>query len=284
MIPKIIWTYWDSETVPEVIKRCIETWKKYNKNYEIIFLNDITYSNYIDIPNIYYDTIQRKSDFIRIYLLEKYGGVWIDSSTICTAPLDSILDFSHEFIGYYINSFTVELPIIENWFMACEKNSQFMKLAIEEFEYAYSDINSYINNYIVKNNINNPKYLLFHMSILSVLSKYNISKIKLYKAEDGPFKYLAENNWTSVYCLNKICENDDFFTKPIIKLRGSEREILINNTELADCIFSKTNKENFEVIEDSNINNEFIIRLCTILIIILIIIILIVFYWTRKIL
>jgi mannosyltransferase OCH1-like enzyme len=38
-IPKKIWTYWDNDRLPEIIEKCINTWKKHNPNYEIIVLS-----------------------------------------------------------------------------------------------------------------------------------------------------------------------------------------------------------------------------------------------------
>ena len=38
-IPKKIWSYWDNNNLPEIIEKCINTWKIHNPNYEIIVLS-----------------------------------------------------------------------------------------------------------------------------------------------------------------------------------------------------------------------------------------------------
>lgn len=47
IIPKKIWTYWHDESQPDIIKRCIENWKKLNPDYEITILNNSNYKEYI---------------------------------------------------------------------------------------------------------------------------------------------------------------------------------------------------------------------------------------------
>lgn len=37
-IPKIIWTFWDTAHIPEIIQKCIRGWQKHNPNYKIIIL------------------------------------------------------------------------------------------------------------------------------------------------------------------------------------------------------------------------------------------------------
>jgi mannosyltransferase OCH1-like enzyme len=41
-VPKIIWSYWDTEEVPEIVKLSIKSWKKTSPNYKINFTNQKT--------------------------------------------------------------------------------------------------------------------------------------------------------------------------------------------------------------------------------------------------
>lgn len=40
IIPKKIWTYWNDDKMPELIIKCIDTWKNENKDYEITILKN----------------------------------------------------------------------------------------------------------------------------------------------------------------------------------------------------------------------------------------------------
>ena len=41
-IPKTIWTYWDSDNLPEIVQKSIENWKRYSPDWTI---NVVTPSN-----------------------------------------------------------------------------------------------------------------------------------------------------------------------------------------------------------------------------------------------
>ena len=98
-IPNIIWTLWLQgwERAPEVAKACLQSWKTHNPNWTIQALDR---SDVLDLfvdgqisPAIHREDIppEAVSDVIRIALLRKYGGVWVDSTVFCLRPLDEWL-------------------------------------------------------------------------------------------------------------------------------------------------------------------------------------------------
>ena len=243
-IPKKIWTYWHDETLPEFISKCVENWKKYNPDYEIIILNNTNYKSYIkDCDILSYPAcrfVQRVSDFMRIHALNQNGGIWIDASTLLFESLDWVLqkyeENKYEYIGYRIVSKETvpEYPVIENWFMAAPKGSRFIQLWLEKFlelnnfqtDYDYL---SYIQSLDVNlQNLSLTGYLAMHYAVQYVLQKQmtieEINKnIYLEKAEDGPFKYLHVNNWDIKKSLQALCYNKDLRTK-VVKFRSPERK------------------------------------------------------------
>ena len=50
-------------------------------------------------------TYAAKSDFVRICILKKYGGLWVDATTYCTIPLD---DWLEKYIQSGFFSFNLE--------------------------------------------------------------------------------------------------------------------------------------------------------------------------------
>ena len=257
-IPKIIWTYWDSDQLPEVVQLCIETWKKTNPDYTIHIVSKKTLNSYLPGNTIFSfphckSSPARTSDFIRLYLLYKYGGFWIDASIILNGSLNYFLKIQEEskceFIGYYLSSFTTrpEFPVIESWFLVAVPKSKVVKVWLDCFLL----INKYVwlESYIdwVRNEekvdlqkISSPIYLSIHVACQHMLQKFLTpeeiqSKIYLEKAEDGPFKYLAENNWDSEKALLSTCSNPSLRTL-VYKMRGKERSTIERNKELL-CIF-----------------------------------------------
>lgn len=232
-IPKIIWTYWDGD-IPLIVQKCINTWKKHNPDHKIIILNNDTIPSFIKEIKHAQNDPTRRSDYVRLYVLNQYGGIWMDSTIICNAPLP--IDYNNEFEGYYINAYTIpELkecsPVIESWFIACRRNNEFIKAWYEEFMRTskYDTIDGYlesINNEGIQHNINIPEYLTIHISAQAVLQRETCNKYKLNlkKAEDTAFKYLVDNNWDSEKALDALSE-DKYIDQPIIKLRGDERKL-----------------------------------------------------------
>jgi hypothetical protein len=242
-LPKILWTYWDDpEKIPKSVQMCMKSWRKYNPNYEIILLTKKNYSDYVEIPESvttsknFNDFPARFADLVRINVLAKYGGVWIDSTILLKESLDKwLFPREVEFSGFYIDSFTKDKqsPIIENWFFACIKDSEFMKLWKDEFMKMadFPTVKDYVKSRkdmgINFQGIFNPEYLAMHVSAQKVLQidKYNINNLVLKKAEDGPFNYLVYSNWNLKRALILACKNKKY-QYPIMKIRGGERKIL----------------------------------------------------------
>ena len=248
-IPKIIWTYWDDpDKVPEVVKHCRKSWAKSNPNYKIILLDKNNFKNYVSIPqNLlehvnFHDNNTRLSDLIRAWALAEHGGVWIDGSVALNAPLDHWL-FSKdaEFSGFYIErlTFNMNYPIIENWFFACQKGSPFMKKWRDEFSKLseFADVDKYLESRkemgVDVQNIGDPTYLAMNVAAQKILQidKYPINNLILRRAEDGPFKYLADSEWDAEKGLDLACR-DHSYKIPILKMRSDERKILDKRKDL----------------------------------------------------
>lgn len=84
---EIAWMmWWQGETkFPPLVKKCFENNKKYLDN--IIVITEQNYLEYIDIPENILDKVSKGiisltqlSDIIRVNLLYKYGGLWLDAT------------------------------------------------------------------------------------------------------------------------------------------------------------------------------------------------------------
>ena len=95
---KIIWQYWGTGweygKLPDIVKLCYKSADKYKGNYEIIRLDNENFKEYIEFPEFVMEKINigsmgytHFSDLLRLALLDTYGGVWLDTSILLTAPL-----------------------------------------------------------------------------------------------------------------------------------------------------------------------------------------------------
>lgn len=256
-IPKIIWSYWVEENPPEIVQKCINSWKRHNPDYDIRLLNKNTVSQWI--PEIklnelkHNDKPARESDFIRLCVLPKYGGFWVDASIVMNESLESIRKIQPEkgceFIGYYLQDFTTrpEYPVIESWFFACVPGSSFVQKWRDEFMSLnnHNTANDYIDakkkSGVDLQKISAPDYLAIHVAAQTVMQKLmpleDISKkLHLLKAEDGPYKYLDSRNWDTHKGLKGLCDDSELKT-PLVKLRGIERDALNEKKDLK-CVLN----------------------------------------------
>jgi len=135
-LPRKVWTYWSGST-SQCAEACQKSWHENTKNFDVIVLNDDSVKDMIpDFPDIPAGIpIQLKSDLIRLTLMERYGGIWIDYSIMLTKPIDWIANLletrRHEVLAFY-NECPIfyrkdrERPIIENGLLAAFPRSEFI--------------------------------------------------------------------------------------------------------------------------------------------------------------
>ena len=102
-IPRLIHYCWfGNGDIPEQQKKYLESWKNFCPDYEIIKWSednyDITNNQYV------YEAYQNGkwafvSDFVRIDVVNRYGGVYLDTDVELVKPLDELLHFNG-FMGF----------------------------------------------------------------------------------------------------------------------------------------------------------------------------------------
>lgn len=97
MIPKKIHYCWFGRgEKPELAVKCIESWKKFLPDYEIIEWNEDNFD--LDIyPYVREAYDARKfafvTDVVRLWAMYTYGGIYMDTDVEVLKPLDSLLNF-----------------------------------------------------------------------------------------------------------------------------------------------------------------------------------------------
>ena len=101
-IPKIIHYCWfGGNPLPELTIKCIESWKKFCPDYEIIEWNEQSFDiNCSDYAKEAYEAKKWAfvSDYCRFYILNKQGGIYLDTDVELIKPIDDLLDCS--FVGF----------------------------------------------------------------------------------------------------------------------------------------------------------------------------------------
>lgn len=103
MIPKIIHYCWFGRNpIPDEFKHYMDSWKKYCPDYRVMEWNEDNFdlSSNAFVREAYEN---RKwafvTDYVRLYVLYHYGGVYMDTDVELMRPLDGFLE-EHAFSGF----------------------------------------------------------------------------------------------------------------------------------------------------------------------------------------
>lgn len=99
---KIIWTLWMQgyENAPELVKSTIDSIRKFAElnNFQFILLEENTIEKYVVFPKLIKEKMDlgvidytKISDILRVSLLAKYGGTWVDATIYMKEEFDSSL-------------------------------------------------------------------------------------------------------------------------------------------------------------------------------------------------
>ena len=181
-----IWVCWwqGLENAPEIVKACIKSIKRHAGPYEVICITKKNYRNFIQFP----DWIEEKrehgvfsithfSDILRMSLLAKYGGIWVDATFFCVG------------VGFetYMEQplWSIKRPDYKHGSVACGNFSGFSLGCSQENRWMFGVIRDFLFNYW-KDNEKLIDYLLIDYAV--VLAQRHNAKI----AE--AFKRIEPNN------------------------------------------------------------------------------------------
>ncbi len=245
-IPKIIWMFWDSENIPAEVNLFKERIEIDNPEYQLnlvtfknlnLYLDELVFDENIEIP------IANKSDVIRLALLYKYGGIWLDITTILLKPLSWFLQIDNinnfDLIAFYREKSTTDFsrPIIENWFLAAPPNSEFIKkwyealaplltMGAKKYFFKLKENSNYTQ---ISQSIDRPDYLLAYLAAQLVLlnhpTQYNFY---LRKCENNAFLIHENVKWDAIKINSYLAFKNIHKTKglPIVKITSIERTFL----------------------------------------------------------
>ncbi len=140
-----VWTMWLQEDVPELMQACIDTIKKHHPNVTIITNKNIY--DFIDMPKHMKEKFENNtiphphfSDYVRCYLLDKYGGLWIDASCYM---FDKVPEFITKQDFFILTE--PSLKAISSFFIYSKNNNYIIKAMRIFLEQYWKNENTTIN-------------------------------------------------------------------------------------------------------------------------------------------
>lgn len=227
---------------PNVVKRCVQSWKYYNPDWNIILIDYTNLKDYIDIekyiPDIFLKSIEKPhfSDIVRCILLKNYGGLWADATTFCNKPLNSWLP---EYIKEGFFAFNKPYPniILSNWFLYSEKNGYIIQKWCEatiNYYTTHDKAETYlIHHYLFKDLYNSDIHFKDIWDKVPVI-------LALSKNESSPHYFLVLGYFESMTIQNKL--DIDSKVTPLYKLTYKTKFSKYNEKLLIYYLYSTIKK------------------------------------------
>jgi hypothetical protein len=129
MLPRTIWCLWFQgwEDAPDLVKACAASWRRHNPDWNVRLLSGATLEAYLaPLPPLAAAAsrlpLEARSDVLRIELLHRFGGIWVDSTVYCLRPLDGWI--SHAMPrGFFAFNRPMPDVMLSSWFLAAERGN-----------------------------------------------------------------------------------------------------------------------------------------------------------------
>lgn len=121
-----VYLYWTGKTYKliDILRKLIYYHSNNGKGYNVHMITDKNVKKYIKIPPFFKDLLPaHQADYVRVNVIYKYGGIWLDSDTLVLDSLDSLFDLIKEKNGFFIT----EKKNLCNAVFGSKKNTKFMK-------------------------------------------------------------------------------------------------------------------------------------------------------------
>lgn len=136
-----VWVCWFQglDNAPDLVKRCYESLKQNLTDREIILITSDNMCDYVDFPEYILDkwkcgqiTHTHMTDLLRLELLIKYGGMWIDATVLCTSKRENIPNyfFDSDLFLYQIlkPGRDGQAQFISSWLISAKSNNKVLMM------------------------------------------------------------------------------------------------------------------------------------------------------------
>ena len=238
---KIIWFCWlqGIENAPEVVKACYNSLTRHT-GYSLKVIDEKNWREYIDLPDYIIRRREKKqippahfSDLLRLELLIKYGGTWIDSTVLCTGVNNdnenanvNYLD-TDLFMFQYTQPGSSEWGGIGNWFIsACADNP--VLTVLREMLLAYWRDYDCVLDYYIFHLFFSMLREVFPQEIAAMPYAYAPRSLALVHHWGEPFDEAKWQRLTEHVCFHKLTYMKD---KVPAKVEGSYYEYILKGND-----------------------------------------------------
>lgn len=128
--PFRVFVYWAQgfEQAPAIVRACKAETERLHLPGDVVFLDDSNLSDWVDLPDHVYRIRDASraafSDVLRVALLSRHGGVWMDATCMPTARMQDVMPPLIQDSGFFAFARKgVGSGMISSWFMAAKQGS-----------------------------------------------------------------------------------------------------------------------------------------------------------------
>lgn len=164
-----VWICWlqGMDSAPDIVKACYKSICYWLNDKKIVVITKENYSEYVSFPEYIIEkwksgiiTNTHFSDLLRLELLIKYGGLWLDATTYITGPIPDYV-YINDFFVYRNGWMDMDIINMASWLIYSRNTNNILLLETRRLLYIYWKKYKYIKN-----------YFLLHMFFRMVTDKY----------------------------------------------------------------------------------------------------------------
>lgn len=232
-----VWICWFQgiEQAPVLVQKCYQSVKENLTDRDVVLITTENMIDYVNFPDNILDKWNRgliththMTDLLRLELLIKYGGMWLDATVLCTEKRDNIPDF-------YFDSdlFMYQLlkpgrdghaQLISSWLISAKSNNKLL-MAVRYLCYEYWNENTEMLD-----------YFLLHDFISIVLESFPEDWMKIIPKDNATphvlllrlFEQYDKRMWESIKTQTPFHKLSYKFEKEQCELAGTYYSKIIN--------------------------------------------------------
>ena len=156
-----VWICWfqGMENAPALVQKCYESVKKNLTDREVILITSDNMEQYVTFPDYIIEkwksgviTHTHLTDLLRLELLFKYGGMWLDATVFCSEERDNIPEYFFDSDLFFYQSLKPgrdgDAFYISSWLISAKSNNK-MLMATRELCYEYWKKNNSMDDYFL---------------------------------------------------------------------------------------------------------------------------------------
>lgn len=156
-----VWICWfqGMENAPHLVQKCYRSVQEHLTDREIVLITSENMSDYVQFPDYIIEkwkkgqiTHTHMTDLLRLELLIRYGGMWLDATVFCTSQREDIPDFYFDSDLFFYQCLKPgrdgQSLYISSWLMSAKTNNKIL-MACRNLCYEYWKKNNEMVDYFL---------------------------------------------------------------------------------------------------------------------------------------